>query len=744
MNGFKLLAIRPLEGCNENFRKRLKDGTIYKFYQDYKFLDREKKEISPKNNNMNEPVHSVAPPKELKLYTKKNSLKINVSAVVGKNGSGKSTLFELFFLVVFLKSAKSNLLDLEGEILKTEERIKLLETDIDINKKNIASKEQERINLLEENKNGLKKNEIEQILNDMFSLNVSNKDLEQQLYWETHHINSVKDAQNFTNENSIAVEVYFEINGKVSRISVTNNNSSFNDSSLIDEFELTKGNIEDFFYSISLNYSLYGLNAKYLGKWIERLFHKNDEYQTPIVINPMRTNGDIDINKENNLAQSRILTNLVDSKLRQKEIVKGKVIDLIQFSIPSKKIEENKYYISRGTKLFDLGIVQKELKFVKVPVGYVDYQDLPSNENILDYFGIKEISISLGDLDVELIKKYISQKLFKIARTYNGYRKYLQNYDSSKQVISDIEKFISDILADSTHKTLKLRQLVNVLKYGVLSSKDSQEMELIYELNDGTALKWENGKFRLKFSDYALIINKAYQRALDFHNKQPRDKRSRKPELIEFVPNAFFVPEVRFKGEGRFESLSSGEQQYYNAINTIVYHILNLDTIDNHYSRVNIMFDEVELYFHPEFQRRFISDLLRSLNNLKLDKIKEVNISFSTHSPFILSDVPSSNILRLVDGVPQDQSNETFAANIYDLLNDDFFLTDGVIGEFAKQKIKTILNKSVILEEDIKILELIGDPLLKSVVIDQANAKIKNDDLINRQIEKLKEQLKNK
>ena len=39
MSGFKLLAIRPLKGCDTRFRKNLNDGEIYKFYQDYKFLD---------------------------------------------------------------------------------------------------------------------------------------------------------------------------------------------------------------------------------------------------------------------------------------------------------------------------------------------------------------------------------------------------------------------------------------------------------------------------------------------------------------------------------------------------------------------------------------------------------------------------------------------------------------------------------------------------------------------------------
>ena len=32
--GFKLLAIRPLKGCDAQFRNNLKEGVVYKFYQE--------------------------------------------------------------------------------------------------------------------------------------------------------------------------------------------------------------------------------------------------------------------------------------------------------------------------------------------------------------------------------------------------------------------------------------------------------------------------------------------------------------------------------------------------------------------------------------------------------------------------------------------------------------------------------------------------------------------------------------
>jgi energy-coupling factor transporter ATP-binding protein EcfA2 len=712
MSGFKLLAIRPLEGCDAKFRKNLKEGVVYKFYQDYKFLDENKKEVCAKNKNVLEPVHSIISGQNLDIYTEKRNLKINISAIVGKNGSGKSTLFELFFLILFVKSTESNLLDIDGEIMKVKENIGLIETDLGIVEKNLQSY--------------LKDKELPAIKN----LIQKSDNLDTQLKEEQSYLKSLENAKNLADSTSAAVEIYFEINKKISRITLLKDKEEYNNTSDIKEFKLSKHTISKFFYSISLNYSLYGLNARHMGKWIERLFHKNDAYHTPIVINPMRTNGKIDINIENDLAQSRILTNLVDQKLRQKEIVRGKVVDSIQFEIPTKKLDKNEYYISRGVSVLLPDESNPVPKIIKVPSDYVDIIDLPSQESILDYFGIKKMRVIIGGLDLTMIEKYICQKMFKIARTYPEFRRFLQKIDSSKEEIFDLKTFIQILDKDKTHKTLKLRQIINVLKYGVLS-------EGLSDKTNESGLKWKNNLFELKFDDYANTVNRAYYRSL---REDPKEKH----DLIEFVPNGFFVPKVRFKGEGRFETLSSGEQQYYNAINTIVYHVLNLDSIKRHYSRVNILFDEVELYFHPEFQRTFISDVIGALNNLKLDNIKEVNILFSTHSPFILSDIPSSNILRLKNGEPQSNPNETFAANIYDLLHDDFFLENGVIGEFAANKISALLEDDISDEEFcLKIIELIGDPLLKRVVSEKFNTRIKDERVLEAQINKLQEQLNN-
>lgn len=466
-----------------------------------------------------------------------------------------------------------------------------------------------------------------------------------------------------------------------------------------------------------------------MGKWIERLFHKNDAYHTPIVINPMRTNGDIDINIENDLAQSRILTNLVDQKLKQKQIVKGKVVEKIQFSIPFKKLDKNIYYISNGESPMLPVQPIPSLKIIKIPEDYQEVHDLPSGARIFGFFGITEIQVSLGGLDATAVEKYIFRKMFKIARTYSQFSPFLNKFDSSKEEIFNLEGFVEALKKDKTHKTLKLRQLINVLKYGILSEGLGDEI-------GESDLKWHEGLLELKFSDYARLVNRAYNRALA---NAPEEKH----DLIEFVPNGYFVPKVRFKNEGKFESLSSGEQQYYNAINTIVYHVLNLDSIKRHYSRVNILFDEVELYFHPEFQRTFISDVINAMNNLKLVNIKEVNILFSTHSPFILSDIPSSNILRLENGKPSNKDFEqTFGANIHDLLANDFFLSNGFMGEFAKETIEDLIgflkdrssNRHWTIESASQTIDMIGDTLINERLNQLLNNKIRNSEFSRNQL----------
>ena len=81
-------------------------------------------------------------------------------------------------------------------------------------------------------------------------------------------------------------------------------------------------------------------------------------------------------------------------------------------------------------------------------------------------------------------------------------------------------------------------------------------------------------------------------------------------------------------------------------------------------------------------------------------------ILLATHSPFILSDIQEHKTLKLNNGkiVQSDNSYNTFAANIHDLLADEFFLEDGYMGAFAKRQIEIAINllSFMIVENDLK------------------------------------------
>lgn len=113
------------------------------------------------------------------------------------------------------------------------------------------------------------------------------------------------------------------------------------------------------------------------------------------------------------------------------------------------------------------------------------------------------------------------------------------------------------------------------------------------------------------------------------------------------------------------------------------------------YKHINVIFDEIELYFHPEMQRNFISTLLHGLQQLPLSGIRSLHFMVVTHSPFVLSDIPTQNILFLEKGGHKAGKSEvaSFGANIHTMLVNSFFLKGGAMGQFAKETIVRMIDQ---------------------------------------------------
>lgn len=112
----------------------------------------------------------------------------------------------------------------------------------------------------------------------------------------------------------LKAELYYEKDNVIYKIAISNEGFSWTD-----EYGNIMGHnsddLQSLFYTIVINYSHYAYNSleyqseimgRYKKKfWIEALFHKNDGYRTPIVLNPFRERGNIDINVETELAEQR-------------------------------------------------------------------------------------------------------------------------------------------------------------------------------------------------------------------------------------------------------------------------------------------------------------------------------------------------------------------------------------------------------------------------------------------------------
>ena len=158
------------------------------------------------------------------------------------------------------------------------------------------------------------------------------------------------------------------------------------------------------------------------------------------------------------------------------------------------------------------------------------------------------------------------------------------------------------------------------------------------------------------------------------------------------------------------------------------------------------MLDEAEIGFHPAWQRRYLNLIIEFLNALKLinNDIPQFQIVISSHSPILLSDIPkccTNYIKRDINGFARNVKSEkdikeTFAANIFDLYRMSFFMNDGLIGEFAQEKIKKLFNR-IDNGETIGIvneIKMIGDNRIREFLMEKYREKHSDEKSLNDEI----------
>jgi hypothetical protein len=178
-----------------------------------------------------------------------------------------------------------------------------------------------------------------------------------------------------------------------------------------------------------------------------------------------------------------------------------------------------------------------------------------------------------------------------------------------------------------------------------------------------------------------------------------------------------------------WSQLSSGLKAYLNLFS-------QLFDLSNKVSKLNnenilICIDEGDLYLHPEWQKNFLNDLIWFLEQI----FKNINIQLilTSHSPFLISDLPKENVILLDKDCKPDRQlnqNSSFGANIHQLYNKQFFLTNGAIGEFARSKISNILSElkdvdKISLGKYERLISMIGEPVLRIRLEEELQNRVK-------------------
>ena len=470
--------------------------------------------------------------------------------------------------------------------------------------------------------------------------------------------------------------------------------------------------MKNFFYTIVTNFSFNAfLSSDYANEpafglqgtsWIDSLFHKNDGYRVPLVFNPYRGDGSLDVQRETNFAISRTIAIMEHFRERNWQFIDGYRLDRVDYSYdPHSFLAKFRKVLSvvqkdSLTKTAKEEGVEKERELYEAMIKGWFKTALKNKKayayKICNYYGVKV------DVDDELqlmAGAYIVYKTISIVGKYPVYYAY-KDYgelkycflesgmkigkDEFEPLVDPFEEIVKNLDEDKSHITYKLRLVKKYLKQCEKASLGNNVKETGFELHDYFGFLEQ------------LKVPGSVER------------------MMELFPPTFFSPMIMLrkvdeKGndvEGSepipFTSLSSGEKLFIYTISTLVYHILNIKSVSSkriHYRHINIVMDELELCFHPEMQRTFVEKLISTLTRIHLNTHLKLNLMLVTHSPFILSDIPQSRILYLKEGedVGGRMELNPFGTNINDVLVNSFFLNkNGFLGDIAQNTINSLVR----------------------------------------------------
>lgn len=409
----------------------------------------------------------------------------------------------------------------------------------------------------------------------------------------------------------VSVNLYFQVGSSYHKIHLDKLENNLNVKATIKELnvEATEKDINNtdfalkihpFFYTILNNYSLYAYNTKDYDDetidwtnddrhritipdtdWINGICHKNDGYSTPIVVNPMRTEGNININTETHLTRSRLLSMLIDCDLSSSigsfNLGDGvtRTIDSISFIAPRRvynyakinnvEIEDKKEFKHKFKKFIpeiNFRETQWAAKFEMSTFKELSCNILRQWGDVSDIEQLKN-KISFEEINKTVEYNYIVAKTMDIINKYShiicpeehiGFytMSVFSTIQTNEFIIEKVKSHVSSISKDSSHISLKIKQALNYVKH-------TGEIYRHYSMNNGITDK-------LTVVEFSNILNNMKHL---WGNETSN--------MLYFMPPSFvnfeiYYTDTRSKEAYPFKFLSSGEKQLTYFITTILYH----------------------------------------------------------------------------------------------------------------------------------------------------------------------------
>ena len=365
------------------------------------------------------------------------------------------------------------------------------------------------------------------------------------------------------------------------------------------------------------------------------------------------------------------------------------------------------------------------------PYGLKDYTDsIPRGINPIGFFIYKSIHNIFYEGD-EFIKKLLSESLVSKCEKY--LKKDVSDYENSGfnlllEIVKELDK---NEVKDETRKIRKeyvesIITIVNIFieirENGSLVDSSSSSILLKYSNNNRRLFEDLNDKLLQYTKSKELMISLCYNLNENINNYH----------LLKETPNYHMST-----GEGNLIEIFSRLYTY-------------LSIHEENSGDIILLVDELETGMHLEWSRRLIKILINNLSEI-LDiegKGRKIQLSFTTHSPYMLSDIKPGNVIMLEKNQETGYSEgkvlqNTFAKNIQEIMKEN--LIDNIYGDFALAKINSmieILNGGEEQEENeeelLKEIHLISEPLLRNKLLEMYDKKYNTSKFsIEKQLQKL-------